>query len=244
MGWNGIGVRGVKVGRCRRFDSHQINCLCSLFFFLILSFSPFHLFIFSSLLLFLFHSIILSSCHPIIFLHFYISIFHIRIFTYSHIFKKCSAHQQYEFRQKMFHRTKVCMKRTRYFLSVISVARLGLDWMWLDVIGCEGWKGWKGWQGWQGWQRSRIRFTSTQLYFFVFFCLICSFSSFHLFMFSCFYVFLFYPIILSYFYISSSHIHIFAYFQKCSAHEQYAFHHEDVSDNRMGYEPIQVFWAW
>jgi hypothetical protein len=34
--------------------------------------------------------------------------------------------------------------------------------------------------------------------------------------------------IFLYFYISMFHIHIFAYFQKCSTHEQYAFRQQDV----------------
>jgi hypothetical protein len=68
-------------------------------FFLFLTFllSYFHLFFCSSCLLGLFHPIILSSYHLIILSYLYICIFHI---SYSHIFKKCSAHEQYVFRQE------------------------------------------------------------------------------------------------------------------------------------------------
>jgi hypothetical protein len=54
------------------------------------------------LLFFLFPYFLFSSFHLFLFprLSYHAFIFHIFIFTYSHIFKKCSAHEQYALRQE------------------------------------------------------------------------------------------------------------------------------------------------
>jgi hypothetical protein len=104
--------------------------------------------------------------------------------------------------RKTFHRREEDIKRARNFWRGISVGRLGLAWL--------------GWDN-MGWLAGR-GFDSHQLncVFFFFF-----FSFFHFFIFSSFH--------LSSYHIFIFHICRFAYFQKCSAHKQYAFRQEDVS---------------
>jgi hypothetical protein len=90
------------------------------------------------------------------------------------------------------------------------------------LVGCVDLVGWEGGMG--GKDRG---FDSHQLN--------------HAFSFSYFLFFLFFPIIFVYFMFAYLYICISVYFQKCSAHEQYALYQEDISYNRKGYEASQAF---
>jgi hypothetical protein len=95
--WTGGDGLDDRSGRRGGFDSNQLNCAFS--FFVLSYFFTFY-FLFSYFLVLLFSFFLLSSYH--------ISILYIRIFayssiqisTYSRIFKKCNAHEQYAFRQE------------------------------------------------------------------------------------------------------------------------------------------------
>jgi hypothetical protein len=129
-----------------------------------------------------------------------------------HIFKNAAPLNSIHSVRKMFHRTEMGMKRSKYFLSWISVGRLRL------VSGVAGMARAAG----------SVHIDSIVLFLF---------SDFPIFLFSSFLVSLFSSFILSYLYICIFHICIFvylcicifAYFQKCSAREQNAFRQEDVS---------------
>jgi hypothetical protein len=111
--------------------------------------------------------------------------------------------------RKMSHRREGCMKRSRHFLNRTNVGRLECDVMRCDLM-------W--WVAWVAEVAGSIHINSIGVSFFPFFfsyflililILIC--SSFHHFICSSFLV---HPIIFLSFYISYSHIHIFACFQK------------------------------
>jgi hypothetical protein len=82
---------GGRDGSGGGFDSYQLNCAF-----------PFSLFSFFIFFFSYFLTIICSHFHLSSFIlsYSYITYFHIRIFTYSHVFKQCSAHEQYAFRQE------------------------------------------------------------------------------------------------------------------------------------------------
>jgi hypothetical protein len=141
---------GYMGGMGRGFDSHQLNCALSFSFsyFLIFLFSYFLICFFSYLLLFLFASFLICFFSYLLLFFFsffpsfipsylYICIFHICIFAYFiyHIFKNATRMNNVHSVRKMFHRTAGNIKPSRCFLSVISVVRLGPDWLGFDLIG-------------------------------------------------------------------------------------------------------------